>query len=68
MSSIVTLVRPKGGGFIGNGCVGEYFPPEQIPLRAGACLNFADRLPRDPVKNIEVPVLSNPEMSLKRGT
>jgi hypothetical protein len=54
MSSIVTLVRPKGGGFIGNGCVGDAFLPEQIPLRARAYLNFAGRLPRDPVKSIGV--------------
>ena len=54
MSSIVTLVRPKGGGFIGNGCVGEYFSPSRFPCGPRAYLNFAGRLPRDPVKSIGV--------------
>ena len=49
MSSIVTRVRPKGGGSSGTAVSTKIFP-EQSPRRASACLNFAGRLPRDPIK------------------
>ena len=43
-------MRPKGGGFTGNGCVGEYYSPGMFPAGHGALLDLVDRLDRTRLK------------------
>src|SRR6266511_5586052 len=42
MSSFLKLVRARGGGFNGNGCVGEYHSPGTSPAGTGLFFFFND--------------------------